>query len=134
MINIMICSIFDSVTGSYMAPFVAQNNGHATRMFTDLVLDPASNVSKHPHDYALFQVGEFCDKSGNVTPQGPVCIARAHELLALHRQMEEDRNSKREPQPANVDVLNTEGNTEQFPVDTRPGGAETEEDSRRDVG
>ena len=37
----------------------------------ELVHDPASMVGKYPEDFTLYQVGEFDDMAGELTPETP---------------------------------------------------------------
>lgn len=93
MAKAIIVAIYDSATEAYMAPSTMQARGQALRAFTDMVNNPQSEVSKHPHDYALFELGQFDDNSGLITqPNTPVCLARGHEVQArsenhLHDQV-----------------------------------------------
>ena len=61
-----IFSIYDTVAGAYMAPWLCPTIGMALRNFEDL-LSQDNAVSKHPGDYVLFQVGEFDDSTGVLT-------------------------------------------------------------------
>lgn len=80
--KMIICSVYDKATEAYMRPFVAQTAGQAVRMFADECENPDAPMNKHPEDYAIFQVGEWTDHDGRITPCEPRCLARAHELLA----------------------------------------------------
>lgn len=54
-------AIYDSKAEAYMQPFFAPTNAMAIRMFTDLVSDNSSQVSRHSADYTLFAIGEYDD-------------------------------------------------------------------------
>lgn len=80
-------SVFDKATGAYMRPWTAQSKGQAIRMFTDLVMDPQTDIAKHPEDYSLFYLGSFDDNEGIIDqPEDLECIARAHELKAQEQE------------------------------------------------
>lgn len=78
----IICSIYDRATEAYMRPMFFQTEGQATRMLTDELMRPDSELGQHPEDYALFKIGEFTDHDGKIEEQTPTCIARMHELKA----------------------------------------------------
>lgn len=65
---IKIFSINDVKALSFGQPFFAVNKGIAVRMFSDLVNDKNSMVSKHPDDFKLYMLGEFDDNSGGLSP------------------------------------------------------------------
>lgn len=72
-------SIYDSKAVAYAPPFFMARPELALRAFRDLAADPASNVSKHPEDYALFLLGEFDDSTGAIVSAGsPVQLATAN--------------------------------------------------------
>lgn len=54
-------SIFDSATNTWLPPIYARNKGEMLRNFADAVADSNSKLAKHPHDYALFELGTFDD-------------------------------------------------------------------------
>lgn len=56
-------TVYDSKVQAYMSPFMAQNAGHATRMFADAVADEKSVLNKHPEDYTLFEIGSWDDQT-----------------------------------------------------------------------
>lgn len=57
-------TIYDSKVKAYMAPFMAQTNGAALRMFEDTVRDEKTVLNKHPEDYSLFAIATFDDSTG----------------------------------------------------------------------
>ena len=80
-----IYAVYDKAVSAYMRPFVMQTDGQAMRMFGDEATNAESAISKHPEDYALFRLASFEDSSGEITPQEPRCLARAHELASRSR-------------------------------------------------
>lgn len=64
---IKVYSIRDTKAEYFGTPFFAQSRGVALRMFSDLVNDSRSAISKHPEDYALFEIGNYDDQVGVVS-------------------------------------------------------------------
>lgn len=64
-------SIYDRKALVYHLPFYALNDAVAVRTLSDVVADPQSMFSRHPNDYVLYQVGEFDDGNGTLTPTVP---------------------------------------------------------------
>ena len=81
-------SIFDSAVNAYMRPFVMQADAQAIRMLGDESVRADSDISGHPEDYSLFRLGSFDDNEGLLKACEPICIARAHELVAKSRERE----------------------------------------------
>lgn len=65
-------SVLDIKAGAFITPFFMQNQMMAVRLFKDCANDPAHMFCRHPDDYALYQVCEFDDASGAITPQEPL--------------------------------------------------------------
>ena len=78
----IICAVFDKATAAYMRPWTAQSVGQAMRIFEDEVTRPDSEIGNHAEDYSLFQLATFTDHDGNIEPNEPKCLARAHEISA----------------------------------------------------
>lgn len=62
---------FDSKLQVWMQPMFFLHPGQAERMWRELALDGQSILSKHPNDFTLFQIGEFDDATGVLTPFVP---------------------------------------------------------------
>ena len=77
--------VFDSASGVYDRPWVAQSDGSAIRSFGDIACDAEHPIGKHPEYYSLFRVGEFDDNTGVIVAETCVCIGMAHELVACGR-------------------------------------------------
>lgn len=60
-------SIYDCKAEIWLQPFYAIASGAAVRMFEQVVNDPASEFSKFPADYTLFEIGYFDGASGTVS-------------------------------------------------------------------
>lgn len=60
--------IFDRKTTLYHVPFHAHNTGHAIRIFSDMASDAQSQVQTWPEDFELYEIGDFNNENGCVTP------------------------------------------------------------------
>ena len=78
----IICAVYDKATAAYMRPFTMQSVGQAMRQFSDELENEQSPIAQHPEDYSLFQLATFTDHDGNIEPNEPKCLARAHEIKA----------------------------------------------------
>lgn len=74
-------SIYDKRAQEFGPPMCQHTLGTAERMFQDVVNDPQSPVSKHPEDYALFQIGEFESATGMSKATEPNLLCNAIQLL-----------------------------------------------------
>ncbi|QXP44270.1 MAG: nonstructural protein [Arizlama microvirus] len=75
-------SILDAKAKVYSNPFFMPQIGQALRGFGDLVNGEKSDVSKHPEDYSLYQVGEYDDEAGMFLDfSKPVYLAKAVDFL-----------------------------------------------------
>lgn len=61
-------SIHDTKAGAYLPPFNLPTTEMAIRTFTDTINDENHPFNKHPEDYTLFQISEFDDENGTITP------------------------------------------------------------------
>lgn len=70
-----IFSIFDSVAGFYSPVFLAENDQHAIRMFTQSIdLD-------HRHDFTLWRLGTFNSDNGAITEtKTPLLVEKGKNL------------------------------------------------------
>jgi len=67
-------TIYDNKAEAYLNPFFMGTTGEALRAFTDAVNDrnnPNSNLTRHPADYQLFEIGEFENGTGNLLNKEP---------------------------------------------------------------
>lgn len=62
-------SVRDSKTEAYLSPFLAENVVTAQRMLIDSMQGNNSMLANHPEDFQLFQIGEFDEQTGEVTPE-----------------------------------------------------------------
>lgn len=61
-----IFAVYDSKVAAYAQPFHMESIGAAIRAFADTCEDPQSMLCKHPHDFTLFQIGEYDDTTGTL--------------------------------------------------------------------
>ena len=61
-------ALFDTATSSFHNPVHCLNDGDAIRLFTTFVnptdKEQPTNVSKYPHQFSIWYVGDFDDKTG----------------------------------------------------------------------
>lgn len=76
-------AVFDSKAGNFGVPFFTAVTAVAVRMFTDLILDNTSTVSRHPEDFSLFEIGSFDDVKGVLMPLGiPINLGLASVFVS----------------------------------------------------
>lgn len=63
-----IFTIRDDKAAAYLPPFYARQNGEAIRMFQDSLTNSQTNFSKWPADFVLFELGEYNEETGVITP------------------------------------------------------------------
>lgn len=61
--RLKVFAVLDMKMGRFMSPFTTVNAGVACRMFSDS-FGPDSVVTKHPEDFALYELGEFDEETG----------------------------------------------------------------------
>lgn len=74
-------SVFDTKLACYGTPFFMLTRGAAIRTFSDLSNDEKSSINKHPHDYCLFELGEFDDVKGEIIPCVPTSLGTANTFI-----------------------------------------------------
>lgn len=64
--KLVVCSVFDTVSGVFGQPMFVPTVGVAARAFTDEVNRQAQDNQfyKHPNDFQLFEIGSFDDNAG----------------------------------------------------------------------
>lgn len=73
-------SIFDKKVMQYAPPYPAQNLTSALRSL-QLALKEPNNLSAYPHDFALYDVGEFNDKTGMIESINPNFVEEIANLV-----------------------------------------------------
>jgi hypothetical protein len=75
-----IYSVRDSKAKAYMRPFFVQSDEVAIRAIKQAMFDPESEFYRFAEDYSVWYIGEFDDKTGEITPAVPEVIT---QVLAL---------------------------------------------------
>lgn len=78
--KVIICAVRDSATLAFMQPFFARTPAEALRSFALAANSEDHQFSRYSADYTLFQIGEFDDQSGTITPNAPVSLGVAAEF------------------------------------------------------
>ena len=76
-----IYSVFDSKVGSYLSPFFMRSKGEAIRALQGELTNEQSNICKYPSDFTLFEIGEYDDSKGMISPITPLSVGAAVEFL-----------------------------------------------------
>jgi len=66
--KLKIFSIYDSKAEAYKQPFFMLTKGEALRGVMQLLEDNNHLFSKHPGDFTLFELGEYDDNNGKMSP------------------------------------------------------------------
>lgn len=66
--NLQIFAIYDKKAQFFSPPFVNRNKGEALRTLEDLANDPQTRINKHPADFQIFELGEWDEVTGKITP------------------------------------------------------------------
>ncbi len=76
-------AIHDTAANAYLPPFWLPAKDIALRTFKDCVNDPENQhaFARNPKDYTLFVIGEFQDRTGELTPCTPEAVANGLSLL-----------------------------------------------------
>lgn len=68
MMRSKIFAIYDNKAEAFMQPYFAHNAAVGTRTFSDNVQNHDTIFNKHPNDFVLFEIAEFDDQTGEITP------------------------------------------------------------------
>ena len=74
-------TVFDSAAGAFLDPFPAPSVEFAIREFRRAANDAGHQFNRFPEDYTLFLVGEFDQKSGEITARPPSSLGVAITFL-----------------------------------------------------
>lgn len=78
-------SIFDTASGLYLRPFLAQSDGQAKRSFSDIAVDADHEVGRHPEDYSMIRLGIFDDNNGKIVDEQNETLITGLEAVAASR-------------------------------------------------
>lgn len=67
--KLQIFSIHDSKAAAFLRPFCLPSDAHAIREVSEVVQNTSSTFSDYPEDFTLFNVGEFDELTGEVSPR-----------------------------------------------------------------
>lgn len=67
MAKLLAYSVYDSKVQAFNRPFFQRSRGEALRGWEEHCNQADSAASKFPHDFALFEIGEFDDTNGKLT-------------------------------------------------------------------
>lgn len=74
-------SVYDNKVGTFSQPFFAVHVQVAVRSIIAVAHDLDTTIGRHPADYALYQVGEFDDQTGELRPCHPLSIGTVLSML-----------------------------------------------------
>lgn len=78
-----IFSIYDSTSEVYSQPFFSINRGTAVRVIQQVLSDSSTSISQYPTDYFLYEIGNFCDISGQIISTEPENLGCLKDYLKL---------------------------------------------------
>lgn len=79
--KLLVFAVYDSKAETYGRPFFMTTKGEALRGFIDISNDPQSHINKHPSDFTLFQIGEYCVQTAKLESLvAPFSLGTAHEF------------------------------------------------------
>lgn len=76
--KLKVCAARDVKASAFLQPFVTNSLGTGMRLFGDSCADVKSVFNKHPEDFMLFEIGDYDDETGLLSPVVPpklVCSA-----------------------------------------------------------
>ena len=71
-------TIYDSALEAYHQDYSLENDAIALRQFADMA-NEETQIAKNPEDYSLWRIGTFETTTGELNPEDPTCLAKAHE-------------------------------------------------------
>lgn len=78
-----ISAIKDTAARAFMQPFFTPNAAVAQRSFADALLQPESDLARHPSDFELYEIGAFDASTGVLTTLSePRLIIRAKDIVS----------------------------------------------------
>lgn len=61
---LLVYSVYDSKVQAYATPFLQRSKGEALRGFQEAANNSEINISRHPADYSLMELGTYDDQVG----------------------------------------------------------------------
>lgn len=101
-----IFAIFDYCADVFCTPFVMDSANLAMRSFSDYCCILDTSISKHPEDYALFQLGKYNKKTGKlISFECPCLLLRASSVIY---EMKQKLSVVKEPEKSSATEDNTD--------------------------
>lgn len=91
--NHVIYTVFDSASGVYDRPFVANSDGSAVRAFGDICMSADHPIGQHPEDYSLYRIGTFDDNNAVIKPEDRICLITGQEAVSRAGKVNGDQLS-----------------------------------------
>lgn len=63
----IICSVYDKKAMTFFPPFTCENKVVAIRSLEGTVNSSGNVINRYPDDFALYTLGDFDEKTGNIT-------------------------------------------------------------------
>lgn len=99
-------SVYDSKSMVYDQPWLAPNKGAALRAVLDVLKDPNHHFSKWPSDFTLFEIGEWDEQTGTLTPHlAKINCGVMIELTQILNPSQEANKVPRDITPNQINVL-----------------------------
>lgn len=77
-------AVLDMKMKMFMTPWFAMNAAVASRMFADSINGEKNMVSRHPEDFALYELGEFEEATGFLLASDkPVSLGLASQFMEV---------------------------------------------------
>lgn len=74
-------TVYDMVAERYMKPFWGVNIASAIRGFADACKDPESPFFDHVEDYALYNIANFDEITGEINPIQPFKVSSGSSFV-----------------------------------------------------
>lgn len=68
MAKLKVFTVRDSKVEAYLQPFFMRSYGEAERAFRTVMNNPEHQMSKHPEDFSLYEIGDYDDNTGIIEP------------------------------------------------------------------
>jgi len=98
--RLRVFSVYDHKAKAYLPPFFMGEQGQAIRSFKDAVNSDGHQFCRHPEDYTLFEIGDFNDSTGELTPHKAELLCNA--LMLVKGERDESQGSLPGLAPAEV--------------------------------
>lgn len=78
-------AVIDTASGVYDGPIPGLSDGHMTRAFSDMAVNPEHAIGQHPEDYALIKLGTWNDGTGELKDTQNITLITGLEAVANSR-------------------------------------------------